>query len=205
MDLIIHGVYDAATLKTLQQLKVSQLGFDLRGRSLNLIPFHVLKSLCPDLSQKAYLTFENDLESTVGSFLNLLGTDKNKFSLEFRDNQPARYYNSFAHPYTWFFRPDGDWASILESENLESLVLPVNFKSQYQNLPKMWHIIQERVLPVILHVESFADIGLYQREKNLTLSVDLGREFESGFRKIDQARLQNLSIWRNLNETFAGQ
>jgi hypothetical protein len=205
MDLIIHGVYDATTLKTLQQLKVSQLGFDLRGRSLNLIAFHDLKSMLPQITQKAYLTFENDLQSTVGSFLNLLGNDKNKFTLEFRDNQTAHYYESFKHPYSWFFRPDGDWASILESQRLEALVLPVKFKSQYQNMPKLWHIIQERVLPVILHVETLEDIGLYVREKNLTLSVDLGRELECGFRKIDQARLQNLSIWRNLNETFAGQ
>jgi hypothetical protein len=205
MDLIIHGVYDATTLNTLQQLNVYQLGFDLRGRSQNLIPFHTLKTLIPEIRRKSCLTFENDLESTVGSFLNLLGSEKNKFSLEFRDNQSARYYDSFAHPYKWFFRPDGDWASILESEYLEALVLPVNLKSQYQNLPKMWHMIQERVLPVILHVESFADLALYEREKNLTLSVNLGREFECGFRKIDQARLQNLSIWRKLNETFAGQ
>ena len=206
MDLLIHGVFDAQTLKTLHSLNVSRIGFDLRGKSLNLIPFHVLKSLIPNLKlQQHYLTFENDKLETVLSFLNLLGEDKNKFYLEFRDQMPASYYASINHPFVWFFHPEADWQNILHLPLVRGIILPVKFQSYYQGLPKFWHMVQELNIPVILHVDSFSDLELYVREKNLTLSVDLGRELESGFRKIDQARLQNLSIWRNLNETFAGQ
>lgn len=206
MDLLIHGVFDATTLKTLQSLHVPQLGFDLRGKSLNLIPFHVLKSLIPSLkNQKSYLTFENDKATTVISFLSLLGEEKNKFELEFRDTQHVSYYASINHPFTWFFNPEGDWENILTLPHLKSLVLPVKFKEIYQNLPKLWHMVQARNLHVILHVESFSDLELYVQEKDLTLSVDLGKEMEIGFRQIDQFRLMNLSIWRTTYEIASGQ
>ncbi len=206
MDLLIHGVFDAQTLKTLQTLHVPRIGFDLRGKSLNLIPFHVLKSLIPQFkSHQCYLTFENDRASTVKSFLDLLGEEKNKFELEFRDQQPASFYAELNHPFSWFFHPEGDWDSIIQLKNLKTIVLPVKFQDRYQNLPKLWHTIQERELQVILHVDSFADLELYVREKNLTLSVDLSKEMEIGFRQIDQARLMNLRIWRMTYETAVGQ
>lgn len=206
MDLLIHGVFDASTLKTLQSLNVARIGFDLRGKSVNLVPFHVLKNLIPSFKMsKAYLTFENDKATTVNSFVNLLGNDKDKFELEFRDIQPFSYYSSFDHPFSWFFHPEGDWSSILTIPHLKSLILPVKFKDIYQNLPKLWQLIEHRKLDVILHVDSFADLELYVHEKNLTLSVDLGKEMEIGFRQIDQFRLINLSIWRTNYEIASGQ
>ena len=206
MELLVHGVFDATTLKTLHALNVPALGFDLRGKSLNLIPFHVLKSLVPSFkSRKYYLTFENDKPSTVISFLSLLGDDKNKFELEFRDQQHVSYYASINHPFTWFFDPEGDWENILTLPGLQALVLPVKYKDIYQNLPKLWLMIHARDLKVILHVESFLDLELYVHEKNLNLSVDLGKEMEIGFRQIDQFRLTNLSIWRTTYEIASGQ
>jgi hypothetical protein len=206
MDLLIHGVFDAATLKTLQSLNVSRIGFDLRGKSVNLIPFHVLKSLIPALkNQQASLMFENDTATTVNSFLSLLGDDKNKFELEFRDTQSVSYYANFNHPFNWVFNPEGDWENILTLPQLKSLILPVKYQDFYQNLPKLWQIIDYRKLTTILHVDSFSDLELYVHEKNLTLSVDLGKEMEIGFRQIDQFRLINLSIWRNTYAIASGQ
>lgn len=206
MDLLIHGVFDAQTLKTLQALNVPRIGFDLRGKSLNLIPFHVLKSLIPQFkSAQCYLTFENDRASTVQSFLDLLGDDKNKFELEFRDQRPADFYASINHAFSWFFHPEGDWQSIIQLPLLKTVVLPVKYQDHYQNLPKLWHTVQERNLQVILHVDSFSDLELYVREKNLTLSVDLSKDMEIGFRQIDQSRLMNLSIWRTKYEIASGQ
>jgi hypothetical protein len=206
MEIIIHGVFDALTLKTLQSLHVPGIGFDLRGKSLNLVPFHVLKSMIPSFkSQKNYLTFENDKAATVISFLSLLGDEKDKFELEFRDTQHVSFYASINHSFTWFFNPEGDWENILTLPNLTALVLPVRFKEIYQDLPKLWHMVQARSLKVILHVESFEDLGLYVQEKHLTLSVDLGKEMEVGFRQIDQFRLMNLGIWRTTYEIASGQ
>jgi hypothetical protein len=206
MDLLIHGIYDASTLQTLRSLNVSRFGFDLRGFSSNLIPFHTLQDLIPQISgSKSYLTFENDKETTIASFLNLLGDHRHKFTLGFRDQRPLEFYQSFHHPFTWMFHPLADWASILTSDHLQALVLPLKHIEFYQDLPRLWHQVQDRMLPVILHVESFSDLGLYVREKNLTLSVDLGRDMECGFRTIDQARLQNLSVWRTTHATTAGQ
>lgn len=206
MDLLIHGVFDAVTLKTLQSLNVSRIGFDLRGKSVNLIPFHVLKNLVQNFKlPQAYLTFENDKAETINSFLNLLGDDQDKFTLEFRDSQDFSFYASLGRPFTWFFDPEGDWENILTLPNLKALVLPVKFQDHYQNMPKLWRMIDARKLQVIIHVDSFADLELYVQEKNLTLSVDLGKEMEVGFRQIDQFRLFNLSIWRPQYEIASGQ
>lgn len=206
MDLLIHGVFDAATLKTLQSLNCSRIGFDLRGKSVNLIPFHVLKSLIPNFKlAQASLMFENDKATTVNSFLALLGEEKNKFELEFRDNQHVSYYANFNHPFTWMFDPEGDWENILTLPQLKSIILPVKYKEFYQNLPKLWQMIDYRKLPVVLHVDSFAELEMYVGEKDLTLSVDLGKEMEIGFRQIDQFRLINLSIWRTTYEIASGQ
>lgn len=206
MDLLIHGVFDAQTLKTLQNLNVSRIGFDLRGKSLNLIPFHVLKSLIPTFKlQQHYLIFENDRPETVMSFLNLLGEEKNKFELEFRDNLSSTYYASINHPFTWFFHPEGDWQNILSLPHIRGIVLPVKFQTAYKGLPKLWHMIQERNLQVIIHVESFSELELYVSEKNLILSVDLGKEMEVAFRQVDHSRLMNLSFWRMTHEVASGQ
>ena len=88
---------------------------------------------------------------------------------------------------------------------LRTIVLPVKYEYAYQNLPKFWDMVQYRNLQVIVHVETFKDLELYVQEKNLILSVDLGRDFESSFRKIDQSRLSNLRIWRISNESATGQ
>ena len=206
MELLIHGVFDAPTLKTLHALHVPRIGFDLRGKSLNLIPFHVLKSLIPSFkAQKYSLIFENDKAETVISFLSLLGTEKNKFELEFRDTQHVSFYASIKHPFQWFFNPEGDWENILTLPQLQALVLPVKFNQIYQNLPKLWQMIQDRNLPIILHVESFAELELYVDEKDLTVSVDLGKDMEICFRQVDQFRLMNLSIWRTTYEIASGQ
>lgn len=206
MDLLIHGVFDATTLKTLQSLNVPRIGFDLRGKSVNLVAFHVLKNLIPSFKlAQAYLTFENDKLATVNSFLSLLGDDKEKFNLEFRDTQHVSFYASLNHSFTWFFHPEGDWQNILTLPNLKALVLPVKYQDIYQQLPKLWQMVEARKLEVVIHVESFSDLELYLHEKNLTLSVDLSKEMEVGFRQVDQFRLLNLSIWRNDYEIASGQ
>lgn len=206
MDLLIHGVYDATTLKSLQSLNVTRIGFDLRASSLNLVPFHVLKNLLVDLRlSHAYLTFENDKIETVKSFLDLLGEDKDKFHLEFRDSQSFSYYASVDHPFTWFFDPAADWKNITALPHLSALILPVKYKDFLQSMPDLWQQVEDRKIPVILHVSSFTDLELYVQEKNLTISVDLGREMETGYRKIDQLRLINLSIWRPSYEIASGQ
>jgi hypothetical protein len=206
MDLLIHGVFDALTLKNLQKLNCKRIGFDLRGQSLNLVPFHVLKSLIPLFKDhKNYLIFENDRLDTIESFLSLLGDHKQKFELEFRDAREAGYYSSLKHPFSWFFHPQGDWKNILLSPYLTTLILPIRLQSTYYNLPHFWEIIRMRNLQVVLHVESFSELEFYLQEKNLTMSVDLGKELEICFRQIDQSRLANLGFWRMKNETASGQ
>ncbi len=206
MDFSINGVFDAQTLKTLQLLNVPRLGFDLRAKSLNLIPFHVLKSLIPHFKgHKNDLIFENDQLSTIRSFLDLLGEDRSKFNLQFRDKLDPSFYHSIHHDFSWFFHPESNWEVILQLHNLKSVYLPVEFKQIYQNLDGLWKIIQARQLEVIIHLDSILESDLFVHEKNLNLSADLGKEVEVGFRQIDQSRLSNLKFWKRNYENIARQ
>jgi hypothetical protein len=206
MDILVQGIYDPQTFKNLQLLPVGRMAFDLRGKSLNLIPFHVLKSLIPMFKQhKNYLIFENDKLTTVVSFLSLLGNDKFKFELQFRDQQSPAFYSSLQHPFGWFFAPTAQWQEIMQNPWLRTIYIPVSLKDELRHLPKFWDLTQEHSIEVILQVNSFSELDLYNREKNLTLSVDLGKELEISFRQIDQNLLFNLSIWRNGHESAAGE
>jgi len=206
MDLLVQGVYDIQTLKTLQQQNISALAFDLRGKSLNLIAFHVLKNLIPHFKlHQNFLIFENDKLQTVNSFLNLLGEDKNKFELQFRDHLGLDFYSQINHPFSWFFTTKTDWKGILELPMLKTIFLPVDLKHEYENLSELWNLILKRHLKVIVHSSSFFELEKFIFDKNLHLSVDLGHEMENGFRQIDQVRLSNHPIWKNLYESASGQ
>lgn len=133
MELLVHGIYDAQTLQTLLESGIFRLGLDLRPRSLNLIPFHVLKTLLPLMKEReVHLIFEEDKEETVRSFLDLLGENKNKFILQFRDQRPVNFYANFHHPFSWMFHPEGEWEEILKLKELKTLILPVKWKNHYQ-------------------------------------------------------------------------
>jgi hypothetical protein len=206
MDLFIHGVYDSLTLKTLRDLGVSRVGFDLRGSSLNLVPFHILQSLTPALGpMEASIIFQDDKESTIRAFLDLLGPQRRNFSLEFRDKREVHFYESFHHPFYWMFDPHTNWKEILALKDAKGVILPLKWKEHYQDLPAFWHLVEEKQLEVHLHLESFAELEAITPERNLCLSLDLGRDVEKSFRSVDQDRLLKLRKWRKGNEATIGQ
>jgi hypothetical protein len=195
---MVHGCYDSDTLRTLQEIGVRQFGFDLRGRSPNLIPFHQLQILLKSLSQdKVHLIFENDLPSTIFSFLNLLKDSPVPLVLEFRDRNTAAFYDSFNTPFSWLVNPEGEWENILMTKNLEGLLLPLTHQKFYQRNEKFWDIIERRHLSVHLHANTLQDTTALSKERDVLISLDLSREFETGFRRVDQNKLK-----RELLEIF---
>ncbi len=188
---MVHGCYDTDTLRTLQELGVRHFGFDLRGRSPNLIPFHQLQIILKTLSQdKVQLIFENDLPSTILSFLNLLKDSPVPLVLEFRDKKTADFYDSFKTPFYWLVNPEAEWEKVLMSKNLEGLLLPLAHQAFYQRNEKFWDIIERRQLSVHLHASNLRDTIVLSKEKDVHVSLDLGHEFEHGFRNIDQNKLK---------------
>lgn len=203
-SLIIHGCYDATTLKTLIDFGIKDFAFDLRGRSQNLIPFKDLNELLKFIkNDRAFLTFENDRIETIHSFLNLLSQHSMKFVLIFRDQQEAVFYSQVHAPFLWMFHPAGDWRSILKLENLKGIILPLKWQDQYQKLPDLWKLIDARNLDVYLHAENFEESLSLDLAEDLKFSLDLSPEIESGFRQVDQSKLRGMKIWRKLNENSA--
>ncbi len=203
-SLIIHGCYDATTLKTLIDFGIKDFAFDLRGRSQNLISFKDLNELLKFVkNDRVFLTFENDKIETIHSFLNLLSQHSKKYLLIFRDHQETSFYAQIQNPFLWLFHPAGDWRGILALTNLKGIILPLKWQDQYQKLPDLWKLIDARNLDVYLHAESFEESLNLDLDENLKFSLDLSFEIESGFRQVDQSKLKGMKIWRKLNESSA--
>lgn len=202
--LLVSGVYDAHTLKTLMDLGTKAVAFDLRGRSPNLIPFSQLKTiLTKSQNFEASLLFENDRPSTIFSFLNLLKEVSTPLVLQFRDQQNAAYYQQFDLPFTWMFHPDAAWREILPLNKLKGLLLPIKFQSFYQNSAEFWDLINYYQIEVYLHAESIEESELTLGAEGINLSFDLTGELENGFRSIDQDRLKKLKVWSFVHEDLA--
>ncbi len=188
---MVHGCYDADTLRNLKEIGIRQFGFDLRGRSPNLIPYHQLKEFLKDMTgEKIHLIFGNDKPSTVLSFLNLLSDFKSQISLEFRDVQLSSSYESLNVPYYWYFNPQGNWKEIFQGPNLKGVILPLEHQDIYQSDKYFWETIERRNLDVYIHAVNFKEALKLQKDPNLQVSLDLNREIEIGFRRVDQNRLR---------------
>jgi hypothetical protein len=205
-SLLIHGCYDSATLNSLKELGVKKLAFDLRGRSLNMIPYRQLVSLLRNLStEQIFLTFENDKIETIHSYLNLLKNEPFSFTLIFRDNRPAEFYQKVDAPYYWMFQPESDWKSILSESRAKGVILPIKYQTHYQRLPKLWDLIDEKNLDVYLHADNFEQSLFMNLGQEINISLDLTPEVETSYRNIDQEKLKKMKIWRRSNENFTRQ
>jgi hypothetical protein len=204
MNFYINGVYDSKTLETLKVLGIINIGLDLRPFSLNLITFSEIKKNLPLMSNfKTSLIFENDAQSTIDSFLDLIG--KKDIVLQFRDQRSANFYRQFDRKIEWMFHPCGEWNEILSLDNLQGVILPLEWKAFYQNNPSLWHVIEKRRLQVHIYASSLKQSNFVENYENLSLALDLGPDFSDSYRKINQDKLRKLKEWNHRNETLTGQ
>lgn len=203
---LIHGCYDEATLKTLLQSGATRIAFDLRPRSPNLVTYrdltHLLKFVT---SEEVVLTFENDLPSTILSYLDLLKHTSFKFVLEFRDHLPTAIYSSIGKDFYWMFHPDHNWQEILTLPEARGVLLPLKYKDLYARMPELWKTIEDHELRVFLHAETLEETMQVMLNHDVEMSLDLTREVESQFRKVDLQKITDSSFWRKLNENPARQ
>lgn len=202
MGPLFHGCYDLDTLKTLRELGVVSLAFDLRARSPNLVPLSDLKDLISSRTdQTLILTFQDDKISTILSFVDLLKADSNNILLHFRDQQDVSYYHRVALPFLWMFHPEADWQNILLLPNLRGVLLPLQWKKEYQKLSLLWQMIEQRNLDVFIHASSLSEANEVEIFPGMKLSVELTTEVESRYRSVDQKLLKSMKLWRKLNES----
>ncbi len=204
--LLVHGVYDRDTLQTLRDKGIRAVAFDLRGRSANLIPYRQLQDLSKHLgTEEVYLTFGGDKRETVLSFLNLLQAELPVAGLIFRDAQAVSFYRDLGHAFYWMLDLEADWRGILSLESARGVLLPIRYQANYQRLPELWRLIEERQLDVYLHAESFEQSLFINVHGDLKLSVDLTGEVEGSYRSVDQDRLKTMKLWRTVHANPAGQ
>ncbi len=197
---LVHGCYDELTLRNILSFGKTEVAFDLRPRSSQLVPFKNLKSLLSLVqSGSAVLIFENDLPITVHSFLDLLKDAPLKLILEFRDNLPLSFYSSIKNDFYWMFHPDHNWKDILLLPNAKAVLLPLKYQHHYHSLPELWNIIEARNLKVFLHAETLAEASQLMLNDEVEVSVDLGSEVEVHFRQVDQEKLKKSPFWRNVH------
>jgi hypothetical protein len=205
-SILIHGCYDSKTLENLLKLGATEFAFDLRGRSLNLIPFHELKNLLGLLtSKKVFLSFANDRIETINSYISLLKDFDFEFVLIFRDSQNDEFYKNIKTPFYWMFHPEGNWKSILQSPYIQGVMLPLSWNEHYQGQKGLWGLIEKNNLDVYIHAENFEDTAGISLDSEVKLGLDLTQEIETSFRSVDQRKLSEMKIWRRLNANSTGQ
>ena len=204
--LLVHGCYDQATLRTLENVGVDAFAFDLRARSQNLVTYKVLRDILPLVrAEEVVLIFEDDSRDTVFSFLDLLKDSGKSIVLQFRDRRPAEFYENLGRPFLWYFSPDADWMKILQLKNCDGVILPLKHQPLYHHLPHLWTLIEEQNLRLWLHAENFREAEFFEGKQNIQASLDLSPEVHSSYRSVDQTQLKNMKLWRKLNESAAGQ
>jgi hypothetical protein len=198
---LIHGVYDSETFHTLRNLGIKEFSFDLRGRSLNLIPMKVLKSFLEELKDhQVFLTFENDGQEVILSFLDLVKNHSLQCGLIFRDTQTPGFYQKLALPFYWMFQPQGDWKSIFTLPNLKGVFLPIKDEEFYKTQSDFWELIEDMGLEVFIHAQSFEEAQRMNLRDELKLSIDLGPEVEKSYRLVDLEKIKKMNLWRQINE-----
>lgn len=203
-SLLVHGVYDYETWQTLSSIGVGEFGFDLRARSTQLITLRDLKNILPHVhSHRSILVFEDDKQTTILSFLNILKNEGIEFTLEFRDQQEASFYQSLNHSFLWMYNPNANWREILMLKNLRGVLLPLQWKENYKSQADLWTIIEARHLEVYLHANSLSEAIEIPTDRDIKVSVDLTREVEVGFRFVDQNQLRHMKIWNRVHENLA--
>jgi hypothetical protein len=205
--LVIHGVYESSTLRTLKALGVKEFSFDLRVRSQNFIPLKDLLQLAGEIPQgdRIFLTFENDRPETIISSLDLLKKVPHTFLPLFRDDRTASFYKELNKVFYWMFQPQSDWRNILKLDNLRGVFLPLSYQSFYETNSELWDLVDRKGLEVYLHSDNFEQSLFTSSLKDVKLSIDLTAEIEVQYRSVDQLKLKKMKIWSKLNEDFTGQ
>lgn len=147
-SLRISGLYNKETLESLFLQNVTRLGFDQRPLSLNFIQGHVIEScLKEDRAQNSYyLQFCNEKEFVINALvekLEELVTRENAFILEFSDEMPLHYYESFRRPFLWHLKTTSDYKKILESKWLETISLDNELLNELEKNHELYPFLNE--------------------------------------------------------------
>ncbi|MGE3608159.1 MAG: hypothetical protein AB7I27_01130 [Bacteriovoracaceae bacterium] len=196
-QLLINGCYNQQTFHLLKELGVSCLGLDLRPRSPNLVTFSEMNQIISqERSAKLFLIFENEKLEIIKSSLDLLKHAQVDFILQMRDQKSSDYYHQLPGMIYWMFHPVADWKNILLLNNVKGVILPYKMRDDIQVMPELWNIIEARSLEVVLHVDSIIDLYQLMEQEEISISFDLGEEFQLGYRQMNLDKIKKLQIWR---------
>jgi len=167
----------------------------MRPQSPNLVTFGELKKILSGrVLERAILVFENEKLSTIVSAVDLLRDSGTRLELEFRDSQSSQYYELTKLPFFWVWRPEGDWRNILELSNLKGIILPTKSRSSLMDA-EFWDLLQKKSVEVYIHADSLAEAEALALDPELSLSLDLSRDIETSYRKVDLEKLRNHKLW----------
>jgi hypothetical protein len=192
-SLLVHGCYDAFTLKTLSSMGVQDFGFDLRPQRPNFLTLEELRGLLRTLlCEEVVLTFGHEKQKTILAMLDLLKDLPMDFLPEFRDERPAAEYEAIGVPFLWLFHPGAKWQEILRVPNLEAVLLPLRWQEWYHSEPGFWALVEKYEVRVLLHAETFDEANFFVGKQELAMSLDLATGWEKGFRQMDPEKLRKL-------------
>ncbi len=200
-NLLLNGCYDLRSVQFFYELGIRKFSFDLRPKSLNLIPFSELQKILKKFSEiEVTVIFQNESASIIEAFVDLLRKERSVFFLQSRRNDDLDFYQNLSEPWFWMYDPSARMEEIFHLRGLKGVILPLKFRSHYAHHPKLWEYIERLNLQVKLHGESFCEIQNLDITADLELSVDLDPSYELHYRELDFQKIKKLDLWRSLAE-----
>lgn len=194
-SLLIHGCFDLETAKLLNQLGARELALDLRGKSLNLVTYEELKNILPLLkTQRLFLKFQDESETMIRSYLDLLKNYRKDFTLIY-----TALPKEVDEKFFWFYSKESDYKTVFSNKNITGVILPLNEKEHFVDDRNFWELINEKKLETYLHGEEEI-LESFFGQKEVKLSFELSAGLQENYRKVDMDSLQKKKIWRILNE-----
>lgn len=200
-NLLLNGCYDLKSVQFFYELGVRKFSFDLRPKSLNLIPFSELQIILKTFSEiEVAIIFQDESPAIMEAFMDLLNKERSVFYLQSRGKKDLDYYQNLKAPWYWMYDPSAKIEEIFHLRGLKGILLPLKYRSQYVHHQILWEQIERLNFEVKLHAESFSELYGLDVIDGLELSVDLDPAYELHYRQLDFQKIKKLDLWRSLAE-----
>ena len=219
----LEGIYNPETISHIEERQISDLGFDFRPKSFNFIQhYRFLELLEATFSpEKTYwLHFENEHPDLINKllkdsveFLNSKGSSSEPLLLEFSDLKDADYYDQFGQKFAWNYTDMESLKKIIQSKNLEVLILPFTEIEYLQNSSKFHEFVSsfhkttfkslhDKKIKLALKADWDSNLfpSLFEFIKFDFCSVPVNNKVETSFRQIDWSKFdRHLDYYQSLD------
>lgn len=224
MQIRITGVYDQRTLKSLDNLKINHVGFDMHPLSFSFLQGYKLLELLEKsyrFESSYYLQFKNEKAEIISYILSEIekrfgikgsGRFPVNIFLEFHGNEEPSLMESFNWKYLFYYNGEAALPSLKESELLYGMIIDYQMLKTVLDKGTLFEFIKElnRWMLTLINRQDFKifihlnwDQTLDEQIATLLpssiISLPINRLVEIGYREVDLPKLEkSIEYYKNL-------